>query len=308
MEATSTQAGTVRRGDQPAASVWGAGVRAMVPVPPEHRQLEADATAVRATLRCSEEDLEALRRSGIVWVERGGVQLFDPIDVYNVGLLSGSGRTVPEVASSYFSQLADAGYEAWTAPARTEVNVDRADEGSGELVGELGCLRFPARDAAGRQTATYMPHPAVEVPVSSRLTSLFDDILADFSFQLLPDSLKEDADAIAALGVGDCHGLSLVLAGRCAEAGFAAVVERGFIRGRFGWGAHAWVRVEDEDDRPKVLDPTLPLVAASQGADAGGFSRFCCGRLVTRVVPRALRLDGRPPVHLSLPDATPIGP
>lgn len=280
----------------------------MVPVPPGHRRLKADATAVRATLRCGEEDIEALRRSGVVWVERGGVQFFDPVDVYNVGLLSGSGRTVPEVASSYFSQLADAGYEAWTAPSRTEVSVDRAVGGGGELVGELGCLRFPARDAEGQQTATYVPHQAVGLEVSAPLASIFDGILADFSFQLLPDSLKGDAVAIADLRVGDCHGLSLVLANRCAEAGFAATVEHGFIRGRFGWGAHAWVRVEDEDGRPKALDPTLPLVAASQGADAGAFSRFCCGNVVTRLVPQALRLGDRPPAHLSLLNTTITSP
>jgi|SRR5215218_314177 len=291
-------------GAQLRANVWSAGVQAMVPVPAEHRRLKADVTAVQATLRCGEEEIESLRRCGVVWVERGGVPLFDPVDIYNLGLLSGSGRTVPEVASSYFAQLANAGCEAWTAPSRTELVVDRAVASGSELVGELGCLRFPTRDAEGQQSATYMPRQTIGTMVSPRLKSLFDAILAGFSFQLLPDSLKGDGEAIAKLGVGDCHGLSLVLANRCLEAGLAATVERGFIRGRFGWGAHAWVRVEDEDGGPKVLDPTLPLVAASQGVDARAFSRFCCGSLVTRVVPQALRLAEGPPVPLSLPDTT----
>src|SRR5215218_1709645 len=82
-------------GAQLRANVWSAGVQAMVPVPAEHRRLKADVTAVQATLRCGEEEIESLRRCGVVWVERGGVPLFDPVDIYNLGLLSGSGRTVP---------------------------------------------------------------------------------------------------------------------------------------------------------------------------------------------------------------------
>lgn len=277
----------------------------MVPVPSEHRRLHVDEMAVQATLRCKAQDVEDLCRSGIAWIERDGVRLFDPVDIYNVGLLSRSGRTVPEVASSYFARLAVAGRERWTAPAETQVNGDWAEgKNVARLEDELGFLRGLARDADGRRTATYVPRGTVRTVVSARLASLFQGMLADFSFQMLPASLKGDAAAVARLGVGDCDGLSLVLATRCSEAGFAASVECGHVRGRFGWGGHAWVRVQDEDGQPKALDPTLPLVAASQGADVGAFSRFCCGNVVTRVVPQALHPAGGPPVPLSLTDTT----
>lgn len=296
--ATEESVGTV-------GTAWSAGVRAMVPVPSEHRRLEADETAVQAILRCKADDIEELCRSGIACIERDGVHFFDPVDVYNLGLLSGSGRTVPEVASSYFARLAVAGRDRWTAPVETEVTVDWPAEGNGATLGdEFGFLRLAGDTDGGQQTATYVPHGTVRTVASARLGALFQDMLADFSFQLLPTSLKGDAAAIALLGVGDCDGLSPVLAMRCNEAGFDATVESGHVRGGFGWGLHAWVRVEDEDGQPKALDPTLPLVAVSQGVDAGAFSRFCCGSLVTRVVPQVLRPAGGPPVSLSLPDTT----
>lgn len=277
----------------------------MVPVPPEHRRFDADETAVQALLRCQADDIDVLRQSGIACLERDGVLFFDRVDVYNAALLSRSGRTVPEVASSHFARLAASGPDRWTAPAEARVTVNRPVEGSGaSLEDELGSLRRLERDADGRQLATYVPHGTVRTIVSKRLAALFERMLTDFSFQLLPDSLKADAGAVERLRVGDCDGLSLVLATRCREAGFAATVERGHVRGRFAWGGHAWVRALDDDGQPKALDPTLPLVARSVGGDAAAFSRFCCGNLVTGVVPHALRPADGPPVPLSLPGTT----
>jgi Transglutaminase-like superfamily len=284
--------------------VWAAAVDAIVPVPADHRRLDADAAAVQALLRCGPEGVEELARTSLAREERGGELFFDPVDVYNVGLLSGSGRSVPEMASSFFARLAAMDSARWVAPAATEVVAEWPAAATGDLLeDEFATLRADGGEPGGSRPATYEPR-GVRRAASPRLTTIYDALLAEFSFQLLPPTLKWDTDAVVELAVGDCDGLSGVMAARCAEAGFKAYVERGHVRGGFGWGGHAWVRVIDEDDSVIALDPTLPLVAASQGAGIDAFAGFCRGGLVTRVVPVVLRAADLPPVSLALPTKT----
>lgn len=267
-------------------------------------------------LRCSEQILDQLIVSGLPCADRGGTQRFDRYDLFNLGLYSNSGRSLPELAISFLSRVAAEDSAAWTDRRGWQVGIEmRCPRGAscgprsawefacpaperfgGHLadlsVGETGEVRGGEVRAGGPResfafTASLTSEGHRARIAAPELRDAYATVIADFRFQIMPEELKQDDDQIQRLGVTDCDGLSAVLASACLRAGHEARVERGFMLGPFGLGHHSWVRVEDADGEWKVLDPALPMVAALGGSDVEAFSEFCCGSTLNRVVPCA---------------------
>jgi hypothetical protein len=288
-----------------------------VPVPEPHRTRTVDRRGALQMLRCPEGTLDWLVDEGLPCSLDDGEQSFERRDLFNLGLYSGSGRTLAELVTRYLGRLAADGRSTWSDTrgwrAQVVLSCPRAGECGPDVTWELARPRPAA--FGGRLNRVTAPSAATETDaavcareprgsftvlvalvsngrertIASRaLREAYRSLFTDYRFQILAEGVKTDLDWIERTRVSDCDGLSAILARECEREGHEAQLERGLMLGQFGFGHHTWVRVRDADGEWKVLDPTLPVVAALGTADdIEPFRDFCCGSWLNRVLPCA---------------------
>lgn len=104
-------------------------------------------------------------------------------------------------------------------------------------------------------------------------------------FFVLPAALETDLDAMMSAKGADCVGISALLEHECRRQGYNAVARRGYLLGLLGMSEHCWLEVIDDDERMKILDPTLPMVARTFSTPTPAFTAFCLGSISNRLLP-----------------------
>jgi hypothetical protein len=292
---------------------WLASLRGLVPVPVPHREAMLDTNGALRILRCGEDTFAELLAEGFAHEQRDGTAWFDRFDIFNLGLHSRSGRSLPELTIGFLARLAREERSGLIERRGWQAQVQlRCPDGGACAPGCEWSFGLPKPDVlGGRLTGLNLPQgahaegsaimssgPAESFGFAAALITVgqaaeihsralrdeYRSVLGEFRFQIMPRALKMDVEQIVRLGVADCDGVSVVLADACARAGYEAHVQYGFLLGPFGFGHHTWVRVRDSDGELKTLEPTLPIVSALGGEDTSAFADFCCGSTLNRVV------------------------
>ncbi|NED99841.1 transglutaminase-like domain-containing protein [Phytoactinopolyspora halotolerans] len=217
---------------------------------------------------------------------------FDAFDVWNIGLNSGSGRSTPERELRYLGHLL--------------ASTDWLDAVEYRLALEAGCPRGPACTSHDwrrpRLVGTSWSDPSylpgrVRWAATTRRQGMHSRIrlqpilhawrhtLASYRFHYTHPGLAADTAATRARRVGNCTGLSAVLAEDLNSRGVTARTRCGFLWGGLVGLAHEWVEARDADGRWKPLDPSMAALAATFFSPE--YQRFCCGSMLNRLIPVA---------------------
>ena len=282
---------------------WRRAVAALVPTPPPHRQATVDAAGARRLLRCDDEALAELDRAGLATDTSDGAR-FDYYDLMNLGLLAGTGRSLPEIGERSTMQVARGTRADWAAEhtwhLRVEARCSRPacpvppvpprpapEEYGGRLVdwqprpGGWTAATVTLRGAGGEVTS-----PAARAAYAEVLEALAS---GRWVYAWLPPGLRADWPSAVANRTLDCVVASLLVQQRCRDAGLTARTRSGVILGVVGV-AHAWTEVRERDGW-RVLDPLLAYLAGRHPASAPDFADYCRGRLGNQVLPWPRRAD-----------------
>ncbi|WP_424217322.1 hypothetical protein ACN20G_35165 (plasmid) [Streptomyces sp. BI20] len=303
-------------GDEDHTKGWTDSLAALVPIPAPHRREDQDRAAARRTLRCDDALLDLLVREGLPSAGPTGDERFDAHDLYNLGLYSGSLRSLPEYAALFVGRLARADTATWLAPMDWRLRL-RASCGAPEHCGDEDrwTVARPLPEASGgtvrELTGRPRPEPAAHelavtgadgpVEVTWHLTTagvrhrvldprpaeLMRWLTHDFRFQSLPFSLARDTDLVRRTGVADCVAGSLLMEEECRRLGIPARARRTLLLGVVAFLNHGRLEFTDEDGVEKALDPGLAAFARIDGGDTSRFEEFCHGSTSNRLVPLA---------------------
>ncbi|HEV7898802.1 MAG TPA: transglutaminase domain-containing protein [Planosporangium sp.] len=280
-------------------------------------------------LRLDPELLAALADAGLPHVVApDGSRLFDYTDLTNVGRLSGTGRTVPELAWRFLMRFAESPSTSWFEPMMWMVTV----RPPGQDIGPIA-IAVPDGEAPGVDLLDIPPHEPLAAPpptvptgyqdagyqVLVRLTgcdervdhpgvrAAFDEVTdamvsRQVAYQAVAEPLRTDPHRAWRLGMADCVVASKVLAARISLLGLRVRVRRGYMLGLLG-SDHTWAEVE-EDGRWKALDPVFAHLA-SAAPNAAAFREACCGGRFNRLLPCTVP-DGRPLITRATGEPLPL--
>jgi hypothetical protein len=276
-------------------------------IPERYREPDTDRVAAAQMLGCDDTALTALVRGGLpVDNDR-----FDSRDLFNLGLHSGTGRTVPEQAFAFTLRWMRERTESLLAPRASTFTLamtcDCADPVAtlarprAERYGGAVLDLTPASegDLVAGATLTATVHTRGELaPLDS---SALRDLVREFGelglrWVKLPAALREDEDLVTSHGVASCESASRYLARRVTEAGLSATTRIGWVVGMLDL-VHAWVEVVDTDGVTKVLDPIFALFATTI-PDANPLLTDPTVSLRTnRLIPTGLSVGGQVATH-----------
>jgi hypothetical protein len=300
----------------PGVTGWLRALDRLRPTPEPHRGESLSREQALLMLRCDEEVLDALCDRGLPHAGQRPQERYDTSDLMNLALSSGSNRSLPELGAAFIARVAGASPPDWVAPHRWKLH-SRSFALHGEGCGEAPSWshRRPAPESFGGSCLEWreggelqMGYAAGGVPASSAsaalsltgrlammgevrvvrsatLRGLYREVLETIEYMAQPRSLGIDLEAVQRMQAGDCAGLSVLLEHECRRAGYTAVARRGYLLGLLGIGEHCWVEVLDDDERVKVLDPTLPIVARHGPRPTPAFTAFCLGSISNRLLP-----------------------
>jgi hypothetical protein len=275
--------------------------RIFVP-PPDVEDVLLDAAEARRLLRCEDGALAALIAAGLPCFGAAGDRL-RRCDVLNLGLYSGSGRTIPEVAEAHRVRFASEPPDSWIARRTWAISIDLRcpREGCGEGAWHLP---RPAPERFGGAVASWPASPArarsplridatVEVggtigavasaAVRAAYRELVDALVdGRLRYHYLPPAIRRDPERAAAHGVLDCLAASLLLQRRCRERGARVRTRRGLLLGSVAV-EHVWVEAPAATGEWMPVDPVLAALVAH--ADAPDFADFACGSATNRLLP-----------------------
>lgn len=291
MPASRVDAGSLERGLE----------RTFIPSS-EFGDVLVDVAAVRKLLRCDETGIAALLAAGLPGFGVGG-ESFRRSDVLNVGLHSGSGCTIPEIAEAHRVRFAAGPRESWIESRAWDVAFDlRCARECGEgswLLRRPSPERFggsvkdwpatPVRSSSPlRLGASVVVKGAEGTVESEHARRLFAELVDDLAhqrirYQYLPPGLRRDPEMAAANGVLDCMAASLLLERRCRDLGLRSRTRKGLLLGAAAV-EHVWFELPGADGGWVPLDPVLAaLVSRSGGGEE--FVKFACGSVTNRVLP-----------------------
>ncbi|TDV42266.1 hypothetical protein [Actinophytocola oryzae] len=227
-------------------------------IPPEYHVADTPRAEAARILDCTEEALDAFVSGGLTVSD----DLFDSRDLFNLGLHSGSGRTLPEQAFAYALRWMRSPTPSLLAPRTSRFSV-RLSCACASAAFAPPCDATDVEVTATSLTATIRTRGELSPLRSPDLVSLVGDFTAlGLRWVKLPDALRHDEDVLLTHRVASCDSASSYLARRCLEAGFAARTRRGWVIGMLDL-VHAWVEVTDSDGVTKVIDPIFALLATS---------------------------------------------
>lgn len=279
---------------------WRAAAADLRPVPDDVEDLRVGRAAARRALRCDDALLDELKASGLPSRSKMGEESFSYCDVMNVGLYSGSGRTVPELAERFITRFGTEPPPTWTEAREWRVTMTARCPLDGDC--EDGSWRLPELDAvaaevlehsiSGAELKVVWRAETLGASVSSGGLGPVDDLhrecLARFRdgrwrYQYLPVALRADPGRADANGAMDCFAVAAWLFDRAEELGIAARVRQGLLLA-FAGVEHAWIEVEDADGRHRPVDPVLAFLVDRGGDAHPDWAAFTCGSRCNRVV------------------------
>lgn len=281
--------------------------RTFIPAAEYDDVLVGVATA-RKLLRCDNAAIAALLAAGLPTFGADG-ESFRRCDVLNVGLNSGSGRTIPEIAEAHRVRFATEPRRSWTESRAWEVAFElRCACGRGD---GSWFLRRPSPERFGGLVRDW---PAAPIPSGSPLRlqasavvvgsegavasedarRLFLELVDDFArqrirYQYLPPGLRCEPETAVAHGVLDCMAASLLLQRRCRELELPARTRKGLLLGAAAV-EHVWLELPGVEGEWVPLDPVLAALVSRAG-DGEEFAQFACGSATNRLLPWELGAD-----------------
>jgi hypothetical protein len=311
-------AGRTSRRPDPETLVRGLE-RIFVPPPEVDDALLGSAEACRL-LRCEQSAVAALVAAGLPTFGPDG-ELLRRCDVLNLGLYSGSGRTIPEVAEAHRVRFAREPRQSWVEPRAWELAIglgcpsERCSAGTWRLAppcperfgGEVrewprSPFRLPPSRRIGATVLAKGAEAEVEDPEARRL---FVELVAEIGagrlrYQYLPPAIRRDPEAALDAGVLDCMAASLLLGRRFEAAGIPTRTRQGMLLGAAGI-EHVWLEAPAADGSWAPLDPVLAALVAGSGDRA--FVEFAAGSVTNRLLPWELDADQALFLHTCSPEA-----
>ena len=290
---------------------WRDAVGRVVWIPAEHRNpVVPRATAMRI-LRCTEESFAQLCDLGLPSEEGPDGPLYDPLDLKNVGLYSGSGVTEVEVAMRFILSYMRTSAEELTKPKTWAYRLRLLSDVEPDVGAERRVYR-PTPETFGGEVHAWDPvaGPAPEVdavslrmrqgaevagsmtttgegdPIKSpEIRRIMVDLMeSGVRWQYLPRQFELQAATAYGMGAGSCCVLSLLLEDQLREAGYEAQSYHGWVVAASEID-HGWVEVVDEDGRVKCLDPSFAMLATHNGFGTPEFYDFVIGSKINRMIP-----------------------
>ncbi|MER0241761.1 transglutaminase domain-containing protein [Streptomyces sp. HSW2009] len=274
------------------------GVEKMIPVPAEHRVSALGVSEAAHQLGCDKHLVELLVAAGLPAEETAQGPRFDYHDVMNLGLQSGTGRSVAELGERSCMRLAAGKPESWTAARNWRVRLTASVEGAPDTVvaplppapkvlgGELLDWQ-PDIDGPGTAEARLTTRGTVDSPRTDAVREIHDQLLDElatgvYQYGWIPASLRAQPRAALGHRMADCVVSAWLMHQRAQEAGLRARTRKGFLLGLIGV-EHAWIEVQEEG-RWLVLDPVLAYLGGRQRNTAPEFADFCRGSVHNRVL------------------------
>jgi hypothetical protein len=267
-------------------------------IPPEHHIGDTDRTAAKQILGCTDDTLDILVHNGLTADD----DRYDSRDLFNLGLHSGSGRTVPEQAFAFTLRWMRAKTEDLLAPRTSRLSLTLSCDC------ETATLATPRCDLYGgevRDTVTTDTSRAATIRTEGSLAPLrspeLRDLVREFAalgirWVKLPDALRDNEELLTEHRVATCESASRYLASRCQETGLTATTRIGWVIGMLDL-VHAWVEVTDDDGATTIVDPVFGLFATTV-ADANPLLTDPTVALRTnRLIPTDLSVGGRVARH-----------
>jgi hypothetical protein len=267
-------------------------------IPPEHHTGDTDRTAAKQILDCSDDTLDTLVHNGLTADD----DRYDSRDLFNLGLHSGTGRTVPEQAFAFTLRWMRAKTEDLLAPRTSRLSLTLSCDC------KTATLATPRCDLYGgevRDTVTTDTSRAATIRTEGSLAPLrspeLRDLVREFAalgirWVKLPDALRDNEELLTEHRVATCESASRYLASRCQETGLTATTRIGWVIGMLDL-VHAWVEVTDDDGATTIVDPVFGLFATTV-ADANPLLTDPTVALRTnRLIPTDLSVGGRVAQH-----------
>jgi hypothetical protein len=288
----------------------------LFPIPPEDRLVDVGRGEARQLLGCDDDTLSQLVHKGLPGIGEPGEERFDSRDLFNVGLHSGSGKSVAEQTFAFALRWMRSSTEDLLSPRTSsfEHRIECAAPGgcgvrphsvlalplTKEYDGDVDELAVEPAGADLDPTTVSISDSALGVSTtiatrgelaplrSPRLREIMREFLdARVRWVRLPKRLLTDIDLLRTRGVASCDAASLHLAQLCREAGNPATTRIGWIVGVLDM-VHAWIEVVDDDGVTKVIDPVLGLFAATIPNANPVFRDPNVGLRTNRLVPTGL--------------------
>jgi len=265
--------------------------------PAAHRVPDTDRVAAAQILGCDDRALDELVHSGLPVADG----LFDSRELFNLGLHSGTGRTVPELAFAYSLRWMRGSTESLLAARRSTFALEvECDCGAPSTLATPESYDGAVLDLAvadNSVTATVHTRGALSPLVSPALRTIVRDFAElGVRWVKLPDGLRDDETLVASHRVATCESASRYLAAQCAAAGIPAVTRIGWVIGMLDL-VHAWVEVTDDDGVTKVVDPIFTLFADTIPNANPDLVDPLTALRTNRLVPTALRVGDRVALH-----------
>jgi hypothetical protein len=277
-------------------------------IPAQYREPDTDRVAATQILGCDDTALTELVHSGLP-VEN---DRFDSRDLFNLGLHSGTGKTVPEQAFAFSLRWMRGSTESLLAPRASRFELTLTCDECAHPVSTLARPRSERYDGTvldltptSEEDTVAGPTLTATVHTGGKLTPLTSPVLRDLVREFsemglrwvkLPAALREDEDLVTSHGVASCESASRYLARRITDAGIPATTRIGWVVGMLDL-VHAWVEVTDIDGTTKVIDPIFTLFATTI-PDANPLLTDPTMSLRTnRLIPTGLPVGGQVATH-----------
>jgi hypothetical protein len=262
-------------------------------IPPEHHVGDTDRATAAQILGCTGDALDSLVHSGLT-VSR---DRFDSRDLFNLGLHSGTGRSVPEQAFAFTLRWMRARTEDLLAPRTSRFSLALSCDCTSATFAEPTCAVAEPVTTATRLTTVIHTAGSMTALRSRALRELVREFAGlGVRWVKLPDALREDEDLLLSHRVATCESASRYLARRCREAGLPAVTRIGWVIGMLDL-VHAWVEVTDDDGVNKVVDPIFGLFATTIPGANPLLTDPTVALRTNRLVPTDLPVGGRVALH-----------
>ncbi len=261
----------------------------ITPTPVKY-QVWTDWVTAKKVLRCTADELDALRRAGLAT----SGELVEQYDVWNTGFLEGVQRSRGEREMIFFNRLLRSNGSDWVSGFKYAVfAVSECTEGALcssadwaiPSTSEVRWTTVNRQPGRAEWRGTLVMHGLGAAVVSRTVRTVWDQFMATYGFQFTSIALAADVAQTRFRRRGDCTALSRVLVEDLQEAGYTADLRAGYIFGgeRTRW--HRWVRVLDDDGSYKHLDPAMAMLADRFFTPE--YKAFCFGSRLNRII----RLD-----------------
>lgn len=263
-------------------------------IPREHHVADTPRAEAARMLDCTEEALDAFVQSGLI-VRDGR---FDSRDLFNLGLYSGTGRTLPEQAFAYALRWMRSATSELLAPRTSQFSETLRCSCTGAMFAPPRCPRVDDLVISDRGVSATIGTEGAVVPLRSpELIAIVRDFAAlGLRWVKLPEPLRQDENLVLSHRVASCDSASRYLVRRCEEAGLRARTRIGWVIGMLDL-VHAWMEVTDEDGITKVIDPIFALFATTLPDANPVLTDPTVSFRTNRLIPTDLGVDGRVAAH-----------